>query len=60
MHRTIKRFRQVWSELEYAQQRLFEIRTGIPVVKPQARIQPGLSVEQLEALYALEQHAARP
>ena len=26
------RVRQIWSELDYAQRRLFEIRTGVPVV----------------------------
>ena len=29
--RTIRRVRTVWSELDYAQRRLFEMRTGIDV-----------------------------
>lgn len=29
LKRAIKRVKQVWSDLDYAQQRLFEIQTGI-------------------------------
>ncbi|HUA46504.1 MAG TPA: hypothetical protein VMA77_14835 [Solirubrobacteraceae bacterium] len=28
--RTIDRIKSIWSELGYAQRRLFEIRTGVP------------------------------
>lgn len=28
-HRTIYRVRQIWGELDYAQRRLLEIRTGV-------------------------------
>jgi hypothetical protein len=28
--RTIERVRQIWAELDYAQRRLLEIRTGVP------------------------------
>jgi hypothetical protein len=52
-----QKIKRVWAELDYAQQRLFEIRTGIPVT---GRTRSLSSVEELEALYALERHAARP
>ena len=29
--RTIERIREIWAELDYAQRRLLEIRTGIPM-----------------------------
>ena len=32
MRQTIKRVRRAWAEVGYAQRRLFEIRTGIPVI----------------------------
>lgn len=28
--RTIDRIRSIWSELDYASRRVFEIRTGVP------------------------------
>lgn len=40
------RVRRVWSELDYAQRRLFEIQTG--VTAPTRR----MTVDDLEALYA--------
>jgi hypothetical protein len=48
---------QTWGELDYAQRRLLEIRTGIPNLTPPKR--PGISqsVSELEALYALEGYA---
>jgi hypothetical protein len=54
MRQTIKRVRRVWAELDYAQRRLFEIRTGIPVMSDSR------SPAEFEALHALERHAARP
>jgi hypothetical protein len=54
MRHTIKRVRRVWAELDYAQRRLFEIRTGIPVISDSRA--PG----EPELLHALERHAARP
>ena len=32
MKARIRRLRQKWAELEYAQRRLLEIRTGVPIV----------------------------
>jgi hypothetical protein len=46
----IERVRRSWTEIEYAQRRMFELRTGI--VLPATR--RGTHVEELEALYALE------
>ena len=40
------RVRRVWAELDYAQRRLFEIRTGVPVLARSRQI------DELEALYA--------
>jgi hypothetical protein len=37
MRRTFKRFQDIWAELEYAQRRLLEIRTGVPIVSPAER-----------------------
>ena len=54
VRQTIKRVRRVWSELDYAQRRLFEIRTGVPVTEPDERSRPASTVEELEALYVLE------
>jgi hypothetical protein len=46
----IERVRRSWTEIEYAQRRMFELRTGI--VFPATRRRP--HIEELEALYALE------
>jgi hypothetical protein len=47
----ISRIGQVWAELDYAQRRLFEIRTGIPA-RDGDRPRISRSVEELERLYA--------
>ena len=44
--RAIRRLAQIWTEMDYAQRRLFEIRTGVP-----APTRPA-SVAELEAIYA--------
>jgi len=48
--RAVKRAKQIWSELDYAQRRAFELRTGIPVIERRARI--ARSREDLERLWA--------
>ncbi|MGH2886082.1 MAG: hypothetical protein ACRDPA_25865 [Solirubrobacteraceae bacterium] len=48
--RAVKRVKEIWSDLDYAQRRAFEIRTGIPVIERRARI--ARSAEDLERLYA--------
>jgi len=35
--RTISRAQQIWAEVDYAQRRMFELRTGVPVVPRQNR-----------------------
>jgi hypothetical protein len=49
--RLIRRFRQVWAEVSYAQRRAFEIRTGVPVG---ANKSPRISrtIDELDRLYA--------
>jgi hypothetical protein len=47
--RTVDFLKDTWAELDYAQHRLLEIQTGMPIErKAQAEI------DELEALYALE------
>jgi hypothetical protein len=53
---TFERMKRVWSEIDYAQQRLFEIRTGVPVIERRK----AETVEELEALYKLEEASTRP
>jgi hypothetical protein len=53
--RVIDRLRLAWADMDYAQRRLFEIQTGIPVAGPQPRRHRRPTVEELEALYAIEQ-----
>jgi hypothetical protein len=48
--RSIDRARVIWSELDYAQQRMFEIQTGL-----QSR-GPRHEVANLERLYAYRSH----
>ena len=49
--RLARRFRQVWSELDYAQRRAFEIRTGVPV-RPTQGPRISRTIEELERLLA--------
>jgi hypothetical protein len=53
LRRIFSHVSQTWAELDYAQRRLLEIRTGIPNLTPPRRH----SVSELEALYALKEHA---
>ena len=48
---TIARMKAIWSELDYAQQRLLEIQTGVPFITPEERSRSILRVRQLEYLY---------
>ena len=49
--RTIERVKGALAEVDYAQRRLFEIRTGVPVGSADERDRPATSVDELEALY---------
>jgi hypothetical protein len=51
LRRTIRRVKRICAELDYANRRMLEIRTGIPFTEPHERVRPASSVEELEALY---------
>ena len=57
IRQTINRVRRAWADIDYAQQRLFEIRTGVPVTR---RSGTAGSATELDTFDALERHAARP
>ncbi len=57
--RVVRRVLRACQEMDYAQKRLFEIRTVIAVLKPAERPQLSSSIDQLEALYALTADEAR-
>lgn len=48
VRRTAHRIKAIWSELDYAQRRLFEIRTGIDIERRGKRSQA-----ELDDLYAV-------
>jgi hypothetical protein len=47
-----RRVREIWAELDYAQRRLFELRTGVDAGRPRT-----LTIDELEAMYAAEEAA---
>ena len=49
--RTIGRMKRLWQELDYAQRRVLEINTGVPLTTPDERRGSLLRVRQLEFLY---------
>jgi hypothetical protein len=50
-HQVITRVRRIWNELDHAQRRLFEIRTGVSVTGPASRRRDDHQIEMLEDLY---------
>jgi len=50
--RTIARVKELAAELDYAQRRLLEIRTGIPFTTPAERLGTDEPIDELEELYA--------
>jgi hypothetical protein len=52
--RAISRAREIWAELDDAQLRLLEIRTGVPGLRREPRPRSVDTVARLEALYARE------
>ena len=54
---TIRRIKQNWAEMDYAQRRMFEIRTGIPVTPEGTRVQARAESHELEVLFAREHPA---
>lgn len=59
--RVIGRIKQIWAELDYAQRRLLEIRTGIRSLAQPERARLRGSTEKLEALWieSDREHQAR-
>jgi hypothetical protein len=57
MTNVISSAKRIWNELDYAQRRSFELRTGVPLVKPEERRRLRGSAEELEELYALDSDA---
>lgn len=49
--RAIRRAKQLWKELDYAQRRVLEINTGVQLSTPEERRRSPLRVRQLEFLY---------
>jgi hypothetical protein len=49
-NRSVDRARVIWSELDYAQQRMFEIQTGL---RPRG---PRSEIADLERMYAYRAH----
>lgn len=54
--RAARRVREVWAELDYAQRRLFEIRTGLDTGARHSRTRT-LTIDELEAMYAADEAA---
>ncbi|HWE09982.1 MAG TPA: hypothetical protein VG325_11540 [Solirubrobacteraceae bacterium] len=50
VHNLVTRARRTWSELDYAQRRLFEIRTGLEVSGSHPRRRRG-GIEELERMF---------
>ena len=48
-----RRAREIWAELDYAQRRLFEMRTGVDAGTRRRT----LTIDELEAMYAVEEAA---
>jgi hypothetical protein len=53
MKAVIRRIVNVWNELGYAQRRLFEIQTGVPVDDVRRRRRARRTIKELEALYSV-------
>ena len=51
--RSITRIKEVWRELDYAQRRSFELRTGLSFDKPVRDARSRAEIQQLESLYDL-------
>ena len=49
--RLARRMKRLWGEMDYAQNRMFELRTGVPT-NAQRRPKISRSVDELERLYA--------
>jgi hypothetical protein len=54
----ITRLKQLWQELDYAQRRSLELRTGLSFDKPDADASSRAEIRELESLYDLPAHDA--
>jgi hypothetical protein len=53
---TIRRLRRLFAELDYAQRRLLEIRTGLVLTPETERAIARVQIDRLNALYEAEDH----
>ncbi len=60
VRRTLRHVREIAAELDYAQRRLLEIRTGIPLTPETERALVRSEIARLEALYAQPDSGAEP
>lgn len=51
---TVQRLKNAWVDMDYAQQRLVEIRLGIPPEQSARQRNERARIEELEALYRLQ------
>ncbi|HTX12851.1 MAG TPA: hypothetical protein VME22_29815 [Solirubrobacteraceae bacterium] len=58
--RIVRHLRETAAELDYAQRRLLEIRTGIPLTPETERALARVQIARLEALYARPDTDAEP
>jgi len=49
--RIARRARRIWAELDHAQRRSFELRTGVPIESRHVHRTRQETIEQLERLY---------
>ncbi len=58
--RILRHLREIAAELDYAQRRVLEIRTGIPFTPETERALARSEIARLEALYAQSDTSAEP
>jgi hypothetical protein len=56
--RAIDRAKRIWAELDYAQRRMFEVRTGGPSLERAERLRSRAVIDELEAQFDDDQQAA--
>jgi hypothetical protein len=56
----ITRVKEIWQELDYAQRRSLELRTGISFDKPVSAGTSRAEIEELDALYDMPSHEEVP
>jgi hypothetical protein len=52
LSRAIGDVKRIWRELDYAERRMFELRTGIPFTAATKRAEANRVIDELEAVYA--------